>query len=129
MRRRALRPSFVVTFALGAAAMAGGCSSGVVTKNPPVPSPDGSSGDGSIDGSAECPGQVPAQGASCDLPSSVSCTYGPCADAPNQSAVCQQGTWNLLFPGGCNPPIPISDAGPDVSDAGADGAGQDGGHD
>jgi len=132
MRRRALRPSFVVTFALGAAAIAGGCgkdsgagpdgggiSSG---SNPPAPSPG-------------CPTNVPTEGELCSLPSSTSCTYGPCADAPNQSAVCQQGRWSLLFPGGCNPPVvyeagpDVVDAAPDVSDAGSDGEGQDGGHD
>jgi hypothetical protein len=56
--------------------------------------------------------------------------------------VCEQGRW-VGFNGGCNPPVPLPDAGPDaddaatdVSDASADvhdgapdGEGQDGGPD
>ena len=40
MRRDALRPSFVVTFALGAAAFATGCGSTQSIGNPPPPSSD-----------------------------------------------------------------------------------------
>ncbi len=122
MRRRALRPSFVVTFVLGAAAIAGGCNSGSVTNNPPPPSPDGG-GDSSM-GHGACPALEPVEGTSCALPSSASCDYGPCADAPDQTATCQQGTWSLLFPSGCNPPSPI-EAGPDATGDVAPDAGSD----
>lgn len=134
MRRRAPRASFVVTFALAATALASGCGDkATIFNNPPGPSNDGSAG---------CPAELPASGTPCDLPSSTSCTYGDCFGSPNQTAVCQQGTWNAEF-GSCNPPAPIYEAGPDVYDAGPDvhdaapdvldggpdGEGQDGGHD
>jgi hypothetical protein len=99
MPRRALRRSFVVTFALGAAAIAGGCSSqdsgngnGLIG--------DGSIGDGSTgDGST---GVV-----FCNPPNACYC-FDAC------------GIVDDAGPG-------VDDAAPDVSDAGPDGEGQDGG--
>jgi hypothetical protein len=133
MPRRALRPSFVATFALGAAAMASGCGS------------KGSANVGNVDGSISdggCPADVPTSGAPCDVPSSVMCNYqGGC----NYLATCN-GMWVVILgSGGCsmNPPAPMSEAGPDVYDAAPDvyeggpdvhdgapdGESQDGGHD
>ena len=98
MRRRALRPAFVVTFALGATAIAGGCSSR-----------DSGNGNGSIGDSSIGDGSIGD--------SSI-------GDSSN-------------LPMGCNPPEAcychdacpsVDDAAPDVSDAGSDGEGQDGGH-
>ena len=113
MRRRALRPSFVVTFALGATALASACNGGLVSSNAPVPSPDGGSG-----GDAGCPAEPPAANAPCDLPSSIgACNYGSCSGTMGPTtAYCQAGTW-VLGAGGCNPPAPVYEAGPDVEDA------------
>jgi len=142
MRRRALRPSFVVTFALGAAALASGCG-GKDSGNG-----DSSIGDSSI-GDGGCPADVPWGQIPCDLPPSVTCNnYGICmyTGVPIYTAVCQQGVWSVSEIGACNPPpppLPTYDAGPDVDDAapdvpdagsdvyegGPDGEGQDGGHD
>lgn len=97
MRRRALRLSFVVSVALGAAAMASGCSN----KNPTA--------------APGCPGELPAQGARCDLPLSLVCGYATCAEDSQQTAQCVRGTWNL---GSCNPSAPVYEAGPDGDDAG-----------
>jgi hypothetical protein len=131
MPRRALRPSFVVTLALGATAMAGGCGgndsgngpgpSGIVSSNPPGPSADGgdngdggnveggNGGGGLLDGSSVgCPAEPPATGAPCNLPSSASCSYpsAPCNGLPvNYTLVCQQGTWIALHV------CPVYDAG------------------
>jgi hypothetical protein len=132
MSRRVLRPSFVVTFALGAAAIASACGG--------KDSGNGGSGD------AGCPALTPTQGDPCDLPSSGQCFYpdGTCFGEPQQQlAVCQQGTWSVGSAWSCNPPAPVpeagpdvhdaasdvSDAGPDVVDGGPDGEGQDAGHD
>jgi len=145
MPRRALRPSFVVTFALGATAIAGGCSSTDSSHG------NGSIGDGSIGdtsiGDGGCPVGMPAQGDPCDLPSSTTCDYAVCQPgcpfSPSAYASCYDGGWLTFF---CNPPnasycVPeagpgVDDAAPDVSDAGADvldggtdSEGQDGGHD
>jgi hypothetical protein len=158
MRRRALRPSFVVTFALGAAAIASGCSS-KESGNGSGSISDGSIGDSSIGdssiGDGGCPAALPTS-QSCDLPSSESCDYGPCQPgcpvSPHVYAYCVDGGW--VIPPACNPPSVnycleagpgpgpddaapgVSDAGPDaydggpdVHDGGADGEGQDGGHD
>jgi hypothetical protein len=128
MRRSALRPSFVVTFAVGAAAIAGGCNSG-----------SGGNGFGS---DAGCPAEQPTSGAPCEVPSSTSCGYEMCNGGPAITAQCLQGAWSVQFLA-CNPPAPVyeagpdvddaapdvSDAGPDVHDGGSDGEGQDGGHD
>jgi hypothetical protein len=145
MRRRALRPSFVVTFALGAAAIASGCSS-KDSGNGSIG--DGSIGDGSVGdssiGDAGCPAELPTNGSPCD-PSSPPCYYeaGTCWCSPLVGmATCTQQGWNVYSPL-CNPPAPPCDAGPDVDDAapdvydggsavhdgGSDGEGQDGGHD
>jgi hypothetical protein len=116
MRRRALRPSFVVTFALGAAAIAGGCSSN-----------SGNGFSGTLINDGGCPAELPESGAPCQLSQAGPCYYSSC-----ETAACE-GTW-VLSPSGCNPPPPptpppFSDAAPDGSDAGLDGEGQDGGHD
>jgi hypothetical protein len=151
--RRALRPSFVVTFALSAASIAGGCSSKDSSHG------NGSIGDGSIGessigdssigddsiGDGGCPAEQPTNGAPCDLPSSARCFYdaGTCYGQPvARLASCQQGTWSLGSFGPCNPPAgydagnpnvydagPDCEGGPDVHDGGPDGEGQDGGHD
>lgn len=121
MPRRTLRPSFVVTFVLGASAIVGGCGSSESNGNPLPPSSDGggdtSIGDGSI-GDAGCPVEQPPNGTPCDLPSSSTlgpraCDYDACV-----AALCSNGTWELY--NGCNPPAPVPDAAPDVSDAGTD---------
>ena len=144
MPRRALRPSFVVTFALGAAGIASGCSSkGSGNRN--VSIGDSAIGDSSIDdssiGNGGCPTEQPVGGAPCDLPSSITCPY-PETTCPwnvgDNLASCQQGKW-VVGASPCNPPSSsgsgsssgstIYEAGPDVSDAGADGEGQDGGQD
>ena len=96
MPRRALRPSFVVTFALGAAAIPGGCN-------------NQDSGKGS------CPTEVPADGAPCDLPPSMTCLFDLCS--PSQ-VVCQNGRWVWNYVGPCgNPPPPVREAGLDAADA------------
>jgi hypothetical protein len=124
----------VVTFALGAAAIGGGCGgkdsgngppgNGIVSNNPPGPSSDGG-GDSSI-GDGGCPAEQPTDGTPCDLPSSVMCVYQTCSGSPDEWSVCQGGTWMGGF-GSCNPPVPVYEAGPDVLDDGPDGEGQDGG--
>jgi hypothetical protein len=103
MRRRALRPSFVVTFALGAAAIPGGCS-------------NNDSGNGG------CPAEVPVEGSPCDTSPSVTCPFDDFC--PGSSAACQNGSWVVWSYGGpCgNPPRPFPEAGPDASDAGPDAA-------
>jgi hypothetical protein len=133
MPRRALRPSFVVTFALGAvAAIPCGCS----TKE----SGGGNIVDGSIDDGG-CPADLPTSGEPCNAPPSLSCSYAQCQPgcpvSPRVSAACYEGGW-LTF--ACNPPNtvycqPEDDAGPDANDAapgapsgGPDGEGQDGSH-
>jgi hypothetical protein len=140
MSRRALRPSFVVTFALGAAAIAG-CSSSSKGNGSIGDSSigDGAIGDGcgndpgdGLPGEPWCPAEQPCTGAPCDAQSWAMCGYGPACSASNlveQVAVCLGGTWsvNPVYCG--NPPAPVSDAGPDVHDGGPDGEGQDGGHD
>ena len=119
MRRRALRPSFVVTLAFGAAAIAGGCNSG-----------SGGNGFGS---DAGCPTEQPTSGAPCEVPSSTSCGYEMCNGGPAITAQCQQGEWSVQFLA-CNPPAPVNEGGPgfgvyeggpDVHDGGADGEGHD----
>ncbi len=174
MARRALRPSFVVTFALGAVANACGCSGGSTHGNPGLDgsigdasindSPigddsiadgsigddsndgasmgDGSTGDGStadapVDcgnyppgdgstGSPGCPAEQPPVGAPCCLPSWAQCSYGgPYCTSSNVTVSCLSGTWSPVT---CNNP-PAPEAGPDASDGGADGHGQDGGPD
>jgi hypothetical protein len=128
MRRRALRPSFVVTFALGAVAIAGGCGS----------KDSGSGGNG--DGSVGCPAKEPAPNTPCDPPPAPTFCYypnGTCNGVPlSDTAECVFGpgpagsarTW-IVGQSPCNPPAPVNEAGPDVLDGGADGEGQDGGHD
>lgn len=132
LRRRAPRAPFVVTFALGAAAVASACGG--------KGSGNGDNGDGSV----ACPAEEPAAGSPCDLPSSTQCAYQTCLGSPSAGVVCQGGNWVAFF-GSCNPPAQLPEAGPDASDAGSgpdvfeagpdvhdggtDGEGQDGGHD
>ena len=96
MRRRALRPSFVVTFALGAAAIAGGCGSKDSGTG------NGSLGDGSIDDGSIGDGTIGDE-------------LGMLACNPPNACYCFDA---------CGV---VDDAAPDVSDAGPDAGGQDGG--
>jgi len=137
MRRRALRAPFVVTFALGAAAIASACggkgsgnANGGDGGNVDGNTGDGSDLDGSnVDGttgdaSASCPADPPMQGTPCDVP--YACSYGGCSEGSSALyAYCQQGIWSESY-GACNPP-PVLDAGPDVYDAAPDV--DEGGHD
>jgi hypothetical protein len=41
-----------------------------------------------------CPPIQPGPGGQCNLPSSMSCSYGSCPGA-RKMAVCQQGTWSV----------------------------------
>jgi hypothetical protein len=119
-----------VTFALGAAAIAGGCGS----------KDSGSGGNG--DGSVGCPAQEPAPNTPCDPPPAplAPCYYpigmcrgeplydsAQCTLAPNRENGGPQGIWTE-FPMPCNPPAPVYDAGPDVDDAAPD-VSDGGGHD
>lgn len=97
MPGRAPRAPFVVTFALGAAAIASGCG-GKASGNDD--SGDGGNADGNNgDVSAACPAEEPASGP-CDAPPSVQCVYGTCNGGAHY---CVSGT---CYPqaGVCVPP-------------------------
>jgi hypothetical protein len=146
MPRRALRPSFVVTFAaVGAAAIAGGCSSSTpnnIHGNPP-PAPyqfDGSIGDGAIGdgcgndpgdglpGEPWCPAEQPCTGAPCDAQPWAMCFYPqgpvcmgyPMGPAAGYTARCGQGQWMVSWSDNCEPLPPVPEAGPDADDAAPD---------
>lgn len=98
---------------------------------------DGPIGDGPIDcgnyapgdgsaGSPGCPAEQPPTGGPCCLPSWAMCSYGGAfCTASNVTVSCQGGIWSPVT---CNNP-PAPEAGPDASDGGTDGEGQDGGPD
>ncbi len=96
-RRKPLRAPFVVTVAAAVAPAAAavavsatGCSGAIVTYNPPPP-------DAGVD---ECPTTAPAYGAACNLSSTVTCDYGPCA----VMRCADTKTWQSAS--SCNPPPP-----------------------
>jgi hypothetical protein len=82
--------------------------------NPPGMAPD-SGPPGQV-----CPASVPVAGAPCLVSPALSCPYEPnaCGSA-TVSLTCSGGTWaSQPIPGGCNPPAPLPEAGPDAGDAG-----------
>lgn len=68
----------------------GGCSGALVTSNPPPP-------DAGVD---QCPSAEPALGTACNLSSTVTCDFGPCAVLRCSDAK----TWQSAV--ACNPPPP-----------------------
>jgi hypothetical protein len=82
--------------------------------NPPAMIPDG----GPL--AQVCPAPAPVAGGPCSVSPTLTCPYNinACGQA-TESFTCTGGSWvDQPIAGGCNPPAPLPEAGPDGSEAG-----------
>lgn len=106
-RKRALRPSFVVTFAAAAAPLAATGCGAVVSPSHCGDSDGGAPCDANPPG---CPASQPAFGTPCSIPETEQCVYAyhtACPGVPSQGSYCdaRTHTWRNIA-SSCNPPPP-----------------------